>query len=65
MKNFEIGSPLYSLDEIAEQEFIYFRNFKVYHRGWFMSWPARQLLQLAKEGAIRKAIKKQAEAKEE
>ena len=65
MKTFEIGEPLRSLDEIAEQEFIYFRNYKVYHCGWFMSWPARQLLLLAKDGAIRKAIKKQAEKKED
>ena len=65
MKTFEVGEPLHSLDEIAEQEFIYFRNYKVYHRGWFMSWSARQLLQLAKEGAIRKAIRKQPTATED
>lgn len=56
MKNFEAGEPLYSLDEIAKQEFV-FCNGHLYHTGWFMSWQTRSLYNLAKAGKILRAKK--------
>lgn len=56
MKSFEAGEPLRSLNEIAEQEFV-FCNGKLYHNGWFMSWQARSLFHLAKAGKILRAKK--------
>lgn len=57
MGKFKAGEQLRSLDEIAKQEFIFCRH-KIYHRGWFMSWPVRSLLQLAEGGAIFGAVRK-------
>ena len=56
MKSFEAGEQLHSLDEIAQQEFV-FCNGKLYHTGWFMSWQARSLYNLAKAGKILRAKK--------
>ena len=60
MKRYTEGEPIYSLDEIAKQEFI-FSHGKLYHKGWFMSWQARSLMMLASAGYIRKAILKDKE----
>ena len=50
------GEPILSLDELARQEFVFFRE-KIYHRGWFasrqLSWCAARI----KFGELRYAIK--------
>lgn len=40
MKKYTEGKLIRSLDELMAQEFI-MMNGKVYHIGWFSSWPAR------------------------
>lgn len=59
MKTFEKGERITSLDEVSKQEFVYWRH-KVHHVGWFMSWPARFLLDQINLGHIyyAKKIKK-------
>lgn len=37
------GPHITSIDEVAKQELIFFHG-KVYHRGWFLSWPTRMLM---------------------
>lgn len=34
------GGHILSLDELAKQDFVYFRH-KIYHEGWFGSWQLR------------------------
>jgi hypothetical protein len=36
-KKYSKGEPIKSLDELASQEFVYWRD-KITHKGWFMSW---------------------------
>ena len=40
MKKYKQGDLIRSLDELMAQEFIMMRG-KVYHFGWFNSWPVR------------------------
>jgi hypothetical protein len=56
MKTFEKGKRITSLDEVAKQEFVYWRH-KVYHSGWFMSWQTRFLLCQIQSGHIHYAKK--------
>ena len=63
MKNFEEGEVLRSLDEIAEQEFIFCRG-KLYNKGWFMCWQLYHLLLNADAGHIRRAIDRRASVEE-
>ena len=51
-----------SLNELVEQEFVYF-NDKITARGWFESWPIRTAKDAIKHGAIRAAIKIEREDK--
>lgn len=50
------GPHITSIDEVAEQELIFFHE-KVYHKGWFWSWPLRMLRNcVGPAGCIRYAI---------
>ena len=47
MSNYRIGKHIESLDELAEQTLIMVvhGNFrKIYHVGWFSSWPLRSVI---------------------
>lgn len=35
-RRYKKGCAIYSLDEIAKQDFVYIKD-KIYHAGWFMS----------------------------
>jgi len=52
---FKPGDPITSLDELATQDFIYC-HCKVYHKGWFQSWPLRATIFELQRG-IRKAVR--------
>lgn len=39
-KKYRRGGHILSLDELAKQDFVYFRH-KIYHEGWFGSWQLR------------------------
>jgi hypothetical protein len=56
MKAYEKGELITSLDEMLKQEFIFSRE-KVYHRGWFCSWPIIFAQGKIQEKQIFKAIK--------
>lgn len=50
------GPHITSIDELAEQELIFFHG-KVYHKGWFWSWPLRMLRNcVGQKGCIRYAM---------
>lgn len=51
MKKYEPGKKIQTLDELAEQEFVICVG-KVYHRGWFVSWPLRQCKALLDRGLL-------------
>ena len=55
-KNYKIGKPITSLDELAKQEFMFFFG-TLYHKGWFMSWQMRHIYMWLKNGQIKYAIK--------
>lgn len=61
-KKFRKGFRIKSLNELVEQEFVYF-NDKVTHRGWFESWPIRTAKEMIARGCIRAAIKIESEDK--
>lgn len=50
------GKEILSLDELAEQEFIYIRQ-KIYHRGWWQSLQFSFIKRHLDAGYIRKAEK--------
>ena len=39
-RKYRKGKRITSLDDLSNQEFIYFFN-KITHKGWFMSWQFR------------------------
>ena len=53
---YEKGDPITSLDELVEQDFVYW-NDKITAKGWFMSWQLQMTHGALKCGVIRKAIK--------
>jgi hypothetical protein len=55
-KKYKIGDVISSLDELAEQEFV-FVNEKIYHRGFFGSWQFRFCMAKVQNGNVRKAVK--------
>jgi hypothetical protein len=57
MKNYEPGEKIRSLDELIDSEFVFFHN-KLYHNGWFMSWPIRSCMNLMDRGVLRIAVRK-------
>ncbi len=50
------GEKITSLDEMAQQEFIYHIE-KVYHAGWFLSWQIKTAEHAIRAGTIKKAIR--------
>ena len=56
-RKYKKGEPIKSLDELMQQEFIYFQH-KIYHYGWFGSWQGHCLKRLLDSGSFYKAIKK-------
>lgn len=64
MKKYTPGQKITSMDELADQDFIYIvrgEYSKIYHKGWLLSWPLRTALRYIEQGVIYKAVK----AKEE
>lgn len=59
-KKYSRGEPITSLDELMQQEFVYY-NHKINHKGWFGSWQLRMTENALKAGIIRKAIKIESE----
>lgn len=53
---YQRGEPITSLDELAEQEFVYWHD-KITAKGWFMSWQLQMTFNALKHGVIRKAVK--------
>lgn len=62
MKKYTAGDEIKSIDEMMQQEFIYLLG-KVYHIGWFSSWPLRNANYHIHRGQIRKAVKIESEGK--
>lgn len=62
-RKYKKGEPITSLDELAEQEFIYFGNV-IYHKGWFQNWSLVRVCILLKNKLLYKAIKKKYEIME-
>lgn len=50
------GGQIISVGELAKQDFVYFGD-KLTHKGWFMSWQFRFLLQMIYSGRIFYAVK--------
>jgi len=57
---YEKGEVITSIDDMMNQEFIYFRD-KVTHCGWFGSWQLRMTKRFIDNGFIRYAVKKDKE----
>lgn len=55
MSKYTKGDVITTLDELDEQEFIYYRD-KVYHAGWWKSWQYRMVVNYLKKGYLYKAI---------
>lgn len=58
MRKYEQGHKIQSLDELAQQEFIFCRG-QVLHNGWFKSWPFRMAEDAIKSRGLFTAIKKE------
>ena len=56
------GAAITSIDDVMNHDYIYY-NHKVYHKGWFCSWPVRIMKQYIENHRIFSVIKK--ESKEE
>ena len=56
MTNFSKTERIKSLDELAQQEFIWC-NGRIYHCGWFISWPINLALSYIQDYKIYKVIK--------
>lgn len=54
-RKYRVGEPVKSMDELIEQEFVYWHE-KIYHRGWFMSWPLNMASKAVRRGEIFKSI---------
>lgn len=55
-RKYRKGAKITSLDELAKQEFIYYRD-KITHAGWFMSWQFRTAEMYIKYGFLYYAVK--------
>jgi hypothetical protein len=55
-RKYKKGEVINSIDELINQDFIYFES-TVYHKGWFMSWQFRIILNWLKAKRIYKAVK--------
>lgn len=59
-RKYRIGEPIRTVEELLEQELIYF-NGKVVHRGWFLSWQLGFTTAQIKGGMLFKAVRKENE----
>lgn len=59
-RKYRPGAKITSLDELAEQDFIYC-NGKILHNGWFVSWPFRLAMNYIKWGSLRHAVENEME----
>lgn len=50
-RKYRKGKQITSLDELAEQEFVYFFD-KITHNGWFMSWQFRMAKRFIDRGFL-------------
>ena len=60
MGKYRKGYRITSLNELAEQEFV-FCNHKITHKGWFLSWPVRLANEYISRGSLFTAIKIESE----
>ena len=51
MRKYKQGDLIRSLDELMAQEFV-MMNGKVYHIGWFSSWPVRSCKNYLDQGRL-------------
>ena len=66
MKKYTPGQRITSMDELAEQDMIYFVSggyCKPYHKGWFLSWSLRTAHYYLEKGVLYRADKIQEVAK--
>lgn len=60
MRKYSKGEPIKSLNELVQQDFVYW-NDKITHKGWFTGWQVRMTLNAIKQGTLCKAIKNKEE----
>jgi hypothetical protein len=53
-RKYRKGDKITSLDELANQEWIYFYD-KITHNGWFMSWQFGLAMRYIKRGCLYRA----------
>lgn len=63
MKKYRPGPKVTSLNELMEQDFVYWHD-KITPKGWFCSWQLRMAQDAIKYGVIRLAIKIESEDKQ-
>jgi len=56
MRKYKKGALINSLEELMQQDFIYFYD-KVYHKGWFRGWQIGWVKSQIKYKCFRKACK--------
>lgn len=56
MKKYRKGAKVTSLNELMEQDFVYWWN-KITPKGWFQNWQLRMAQQAIDFGRIRLAVK--------
>lgn len=59
-RKYRKGEPVRSMDELVEQEFVYWHD-KIYARGWFMAWQMQMALKIIERGEVYLAIRKDEE----
>ena len=60
MSVYTIGSCITNIEELCQQEFVYYqmnRKYKILHKGWFLSYQLWYILNLIKQHRLYKAIK--------
>lgn len=57
-RKYRKGRLITSIDELSKQDFIYM-NDKIYHQGWFQSWPLRTIMIGLENNRLYSAIKNQ------
>ena len=56
IRKYKKGTTITTLGELMEQEFVWCHG-KVFHKGWFVSWPMRLAAHYISSGALSKATK--------
>lgn len=57
-RKYKKGSVISSLDDMAQQEFVYIHD-KIYHAGWFMSFQLSWAKRLIEAGAVYRADRRE------